>query len=111
MLEKIKTANPILLWTAGLLLMGALGFGLGRWSRIEEARPPVRVTAAAAVATEPPPEQGSRGAYVASKNGSKYHLAWCSGAQRIKEENKIYFNSQEEAERAGYAPAANCPGI
>lgn len=48
---------------------------------------------------------------VASKNGSVYHYIWCSGAKRIKEENKIYFKSKEEAEAAGYRPAQNCPGL
>jgi hypothetical protein len=51
------------------------------------------------------------GGYVASKSGTKYHLPWCSGAQRIKEENKVWFSTKESAEAAGYAPAANCPGI
>lgn len=51
------------------------------------------------------------GGYVASKSGAVYHLPWCSGAKRIKEENRIYFASKEEAERAGYRPAANCKGI
>lgn len=49
--------------------------------------------------------------FVASKNGEVYHYPWCSGAQQIKEENKIYFNSKEEAEKAGYRPARNCPGL
>jgi hypothetical protein len=48
---------------------------------------------------------------VASKNGSVYHYIWCPGAKQIKEENKIYFNSKEEAEAAGYRPAKNCPGL
>lgn len=48
---------------------------------------------------------------VASKNGEVYHYVWCSGAKRIKEENKIYFNSKEEAEKAGYRAAKNCPGL
>jgi len=51
------------------------------------------------------------GAYVASKNSTKYHLPDCSGAKRIAEHNKIWFNSLEEAESLGYTPAANCPGI
>ncbi len=55
------------------------------------------------------PQQGSE--YVASKNGTKYHLPWCSGAKRIKEENKVFFQTKEEAEKAGYAPASNCKGI
>lgn len=49
--------------------------------------------------------------YVASKSGTKYHLLWCAGAKQIKEENKIFFNSTEEAKNAGYAPASNCKGI
>jgi hypothetical protein len=51
------------------------------------------------------------GKYVASKSGSAYHFPWCSGAKRIKEENKIYFNTKEEAEKAGYHPAGNCKGL
>ena len=49
--------------------------------------------------------------FVGSKNGTVYHFPWCPGAQQIKEENKIYFNSREEAEKAGYRPAKNCPGL
>lgn len=53
----------------------------------------------------------SEAGYVASKSGTKYHLPWCSGAKRIKEENKIWFATKEAAEAAGYTPAANCKGI
>ncbi len=49
--------------------------------------------------------------YVGSKNSNVYHLPDCPGAKRIKEENKRCFSSKEEAEKAGYRPAANCPGI
>ncbi len=49
--------------------------------------------------------------YVASKTGTKYHLPWCAGAKQMKEENKIWFNTKEEAEKAGYLPASNCKGI
>ena len=48
---------------------------------------------------------------VASKSGTKYHLTTCPGAGRIKEENKIYFSTTNEAEAAGYTPAANCKGL
>ncbi len=51
------------------------------------------------------------GTYVGSKKGTKYHLPWCSGAQRINEDNKIWFADKDSAEKAGYTPAANCPGI
>lgn len=51
------------------------------------------------------------GLLVASKQGTKYHLPWCAGARTIKEENKIWFPSKEEAEAAGYTAAANCKGL
>ncbi len=53
----------------------------------------------------------SASGYVASKNGTKYHLPWCGSAKQIKEENKIWFKTKEEAEKAGYTPASNCKGI
>jgi hypothetical protein len=49
--------------------------------------------------------------YVASLTGTKYHLPSCPGAKQIKEENKIWFTTKEDAEIAGYQPAANCPEI
>jgi hypothetical protein len=51
------------------------------------------------------------GSFVASKNGTKYHLTTCPGAKQIKEENKIYFETQEEAQARGYTKAANCKGL
>lgn len=56
-------------------------------------------------------DTNATGQYVASKNGSKYHFPWCGGAKQMKEENKIWFDSVEEAKAAGYTPAANCPGL
>ncbi|XKT74295.1 MAG: hypothetical protein ACJKTH_02990 [Patescibacteria group bacterium UBA2163] len=49
--------------------------------------------------------------FVASRHGSKYHFPWCSGAQVMNEENKIWFGTRKEAEQAGYTPAANCEGL
>ncbi len=57
------------------------------------------------------PASSEQGKFVASKSGTKYHLPWCAGAKQIKESNKIWFESKEEAERAGYTPASNCKGI
>lgn len=51
------------------------------------------------------------GKYVASKKGSKYHLPTCSGAKSMSPENKIWFATKEEAEAAGFTPAANCKGL
>ncbi len=51
------------------------------------------------------------GQIVASKNGTKYYLPGCTGADRISETNKIWFTSVVAAVAAGYGPAANCKGI
>ncbi len=49
------------------------------------------------------------GNFVASINGKAYYPANCEAAKRIKEENRIWFRSKEEAEAEGYKPAQNCP--
>src|SRR3989338_4061043 len=51
------------------------------------------------------------GQVVASKSGSKYHLPWCSGAQAIKEENKVWFGGCEASGAAGFGAAGNFQGL
>ena len=51
------------------------------------------------------------GAYVGSITGHIYHLPSCSGAKRIKEENKVWFADKNDAEAHGYKPAGNCKGL
>lgn len=48
---------------------------------------------------------------VGSENSDIFHFQWCSGAQRINEENKVYFSDRKQAREAGYTPAQNCPGL
>lgn len=48
------------------------------------------------------------GDIVASKNGTKYYKTTCSGAKRIKEENKVYFQTVDDAVMAGYGEAKGC---
>lgn len=129
------------IWLGLLVItVGVGGFATGRLVDIEASKIPVRIetvelgrvgeegtskpsitiktqkeggvevlgtTQVAAVAATSP----VTGKVVGSKNGSKYHLPECSGAKRIKEENKIWFASVEEAKSAGYTAAANCPGL
>ncbi len=112
-----------------IVLVALIGFGLGRLSVLKENKFPIRIqepiqeaNIISAVRTPSVPlvgggdlsaQAGAKKAalLVGSKNSSVYHFPWCSGAQRIKEENKIYFSSKEEAEKAGYKPAANCEGL
>lgn len=127
--EKIKRLGRGEAYAVTLIILVAFaGFGMGRLSKIEETRPEVVITEAFPEITGIPAMVGESGAgeenvtvgaaaepmeknFVGSKNGSKYHYPWCPGAQQMKEENKIWFGSREEAERAGYTPAANCKGL
>lgn len=45
---------------------------------------------------------------VASKTGKKYYFVWCKGAINIKQNKKIYFETESLAQKAGYTIAANC---
>jgi len=46
---------------------------------------------------------------VSKKSKSKkYHFTWCSGAKRINEVNKLWFENEVAAQAAGYTLAGNC---
>jgi hypothetical protein len=111
-----------------ILLVAVVSFGLGRMSIVAESLNSDGQTAKVRLTTALTPNQqttpsspsapaeesvdvSANGNYVASKNGARYHLPWCPGAQQMNEENKIWFDTKEEAEIAGYTPAANCKGL
>jgi len=48
---------------------------------------------------------------LASRSGTKVYYVWCGGSKRIKEENRVYFQSVKDALDKGYEPAKNCPGM
>lgn len=107
-----------------VFLMSVASFGLGRLSAVWPEKEPITIEeprdegqkpndTAAAIAR--PSSFGlspsAEGAFVASKNGSSYHLPDCPGAKQIKDENKIWFKTADAARAAGYKPAGNCPGL
>jgi len=107
-----------------IVLVAVVSFGLGRASYKPDNRQTSGIAPATVVesliptlhtdtstTTEPIAPETTPNAYVGSKNGTKYHLPWCPGAKQMKEENKIWFQTKEKAEAAGYTPAANCKGI
>jgi len=119
MLSKIikfyKDNEKDLILATVIILVALISFGLGRLSKIGESRVPVTIENLSASVSESAGSVSksalSTGNFVASKNGTKYHYPWCSGAQSIKEENKIWFSTAEEAQKAGYQPASNCKGL
>lgn len=54
------------------------------------------------------PVKATDGAYIASKNGTKYYPKACSGVKRIKEANRVYFETAADAEAQGYSLASGC---
>lgn len=64
---------------------------------------PAKTASGSSKATE-----AATGSFGASVNGTKYYPKGCSGLNRIKAENLIWFTSEEEAKAAGYSMAANC---
>ena len=102
---------------AGIIFFtGLSSFGLGRLSVDLKSASPISVTDTAG---SPDSDQHALIAddsqtdkkVFASRNGSAYYYAWCSGAKRIKEENKIWFATKEAAEKAGFKQAGNCSGL
>lgn len=43
-----------------------------------------------------------------SKSGTKYYFSWCKSGNRIKQANRVYFETSARAESAGRTIAANC---
>ncbi len=105
-----------------VILVGVGSFELGRLSRagdspgIKIEYPPevLNQPANAVSATNPSsvlqkteiPTVGKK--FFASNRGKKYYPVGCSAGASLKEENKIWFNTREEAEAAGYELSSSC---
>jgi len=94
-----------------VIFLPLLILGIIRLSFIELGRIPVGVFLGEEKSEVNIGDLKQTGLLVGSKKGVKYHFPWCSGAQRIKEENKVWFSSKKDAELGGYSPAGNCPGL
>ena len=121
-----------------IALVGTASFGLGKLSAIEKKKTPIvvyktdqallsavlrnstmttegeggassdsRAAQSSAVATL----AASKGLVFSSKTGKKYYYPWCSGADRIKEVNKVWFGTIEQARAAGLTPISGCTGL
>lgn len=109
-----------------IIILVAFGsFGLGRLSKIQGSKTPVRIeNAIEASAVESSSQAGtsnqsasvlnataSGGDLVGSKNGTKYYYSWCSGVKSINPSNLVHFTSKSEAEARGYTPSTTCKGL
>lgn len=103
-------------FTILILLVGVSSFGLGRMSVLDttDIYPNNNLSQVANISDSENNSQKINSEavqVVVSKNGTKYYALWCSGVSKIKEENKVYYNSPAEAQAAGYTLAANCEGL
>ena len=55
-----------------------------------------------------PARSDTRVVVSSASSSMKYHHPWCSGASRIKEENRVWYPSAEAAQADGYSRAGNC---
>ncbi len=113
---------------ASVILFGIFSFWLGRITSpiFEKSTIIINQTAPSALTDKNAPEQGtnqeilgaisngsnnasSQGLFVASKKSTSkaYHKVGSYWATKIKPENQIWFDSEEQAQKAGYRPAAN----
>lgn len=53
-------------------------------------------------------DSGGNVTFIASSNSNKFHDPSCTAVSRIKDANKITFNSRQEAIDAGYEPCGIC---
>jgi len=107
----------------GFILVGVIAFGAGRLSAPEIIRNPIVIEEpnasssinlyanvsqplADGVGEQAANQNLEKGIFVASKNSNLYHWPWCAAAKRIKAENQIWFNSESQAQAAGYSPSS-----
>lgn len=53
-------------------------------------------------------EEPKAAVYIGNRSSKKFHLPYCEGIARMKEENKVDFSSRGEAVKAGYNPCGIC---
>ena len=106
-----------------IVLVGTASFGLGKLSILEAQRTPISITdgqsavldaissPVAATAQGTTSLSSGQGTVFGSRSGTKYYYPWCSGAARIKPENRVWFATIAAAKASGLTPAANCPGL
>ena len=140
LLEKFRLHQDSLFLVVVIVLVGLIGFGLGRLSaKYQTAELKIESTlvntadlnkivtgsrekTTADVKSSPQPADGevvslsssvadTERKIVGNKNSKIYHYNDCPGALRMKEENRVVFASILDAKNAGCRPAGNCQGL
>lgn len=116
-LLKIKPLGIIILKIASLILILGLVFALGRISALSdqtEAEPLEIIYPPLVKTTIPQYKQAGNSSepdswgFAGSKTGKTYYPKGCSGLNRVKPENRVYFTTSNQAELAGYHLSTTC---
>jgi len=97
-----------------VILVGLASFELGRLSNktdnsgIKIEYPGGGSNQTASVISNVSQNDNQNENFFASNRGTKYYSLGCSAGKTIKQENRIYFETREEAERAGYELSSSC---
>ena len=102
-----------LFWVSLIIFVGIGSFALGVRSERQEAlsRNPIEITEHQEIENawhEYIQSRKSTAEFFASKNGTVYYPLACPSGQRIKQENRIYFTTVQEAQSAGYKESSQC---
>ena len=100
-----------------VILVGLGSFELGRLSK-ENGSSGVKIeypnqdnnqgaNVISAISDAPRPTTTAK-TFFASSRGSKYYTISCSAGKTIKQENRVYFTTGEEAQKAGYTLSSAC---
>lgn len=141
LLEKIKSYQDSLFLVVVIVLVGLVGFGLGRLSlRYQTVELKIQSTlvntaelnkivttsseklivdknvsptslGGEVVASDKVEADYADKKIIGNKNSKIYHYEDCPGALKMREGNKVFFASILNAQNAGYRPAGNCPGL
>ncbi len=108
-----------------LILVGFATFQLGRLSKengstgvkieyngVSESANVLSALGSAKLLVKPTPKDSTPvktiNNFFASKKGKKYYPVNCSAGKTIKQENRVYFDTRELAEKAGYTLSSSC---
>ncbi|MFA6585714.1 MAG: Ada metal-binding domain-containing protein [Candidatus Paceibacterota bacterium] len=101
-----------------IILVGLGSFGLGRLSK-DSSNEGIKIDygnqEANAISslnqntnTSQNTQKSISGNFFASSKGSKYYSTSCNAGKTIKQENRVYFDTSEEAESAGFELSSSC---
>lgn len=114
----IKNEDKIIL-AVGFILVAVLSFGAGKLSEVYRAQIPIifqdnpdcansqALTNGAAENQNKTVASETQGQIIGNKNSRIYHLPGGGSYNKVSAENRVYFATEEEAQKAGYRKAKN----